>query len=168
MNIIDLSTLSHFFYPWDSVQECFFGNDQLGYWLPVANFDIFRFRRCFGVETPRFLGVSTRDFKEMVEVQLGEILNQGGFSVVHKGTWHGTKVRIQVESWKMQPLIPKKIRWRSYNIDIMICMLCMLCNYIHISSKDASKSNPVDWKATDFSHSFSTTMDQSFLKCLML
>ena len=50
---------------------------------------------------PRFLGVSTpgpRDSKEMVEVQLGEILNQGGFSVVHKGTWHGTKVRIQVES----------------------------------------------------------------------
>ena len=44
----------------------------------------------------------------------------------------------------------------------------MLCNYIHVSSKDASESNPLDWKATDFSHSFSTTMEQSFLKCLML
>jgi len=32
---------------------------------------------------------------EMVEVQLGEILNQGGFSVVHKGTWHGTKVAVK-------------------------------------------------------------------------
>eukprot|EP00435_Cladocopium_sp_Y103_P065261 s740_g27.t1 len=32
---------------------------------------------------------------EMVEVQLGEILNQGGFSVVHKGSWHGTKVAVK-------------------------------------------------------------------------
>ena len=140
MNIIDLSTLSHFFYPWDSVQECFFGNDQLGYWLPVANFDIFRFRRCFGVETPRFLGVSTRDFKEMVEVQLGEILNQGGFSVVHKGTWHGTKVRIQVESWKMQPLIPKKIRWRS--IILILCYVCFVIIYVF---QVKMLPNPIQW-----------------------
>eukprot|EP00913_Durusdinium_trenchii_P008588 g8064.t2 len=32
---------------------------------------------------------------EMAEVQLGEILNQGGFSVVHKGSWHGTKVAVK-------------------------------------------------------------------------
>mmetsp|Transcript_59185 Transcript_59185/g.105184 ORF Transcript_59185/g.105184 Transcript_59185/m.105184 type:complete len:592 (+) Transcript_59185:47-1822(+) len=32
---------------------------------------------------------------EMTEVELGEIINQGGFSVVHKGTWHGTKVGVK-------------------------------------------------------------------------
>ena len=28
-------------------------------------------------------------------MQLGEILNQGGFSVVHKGSWHGTRVAVK-------------------------------------------------------------------------
>jgi len=32
---------------------------------------------------------------ELHEVELGEILNQGGFSVVHKGLWHQTKVAIK-------------------------------------------------------------------------
>jgi serine/threonine protein kinase len=32
---------------------------------------------------------------EMSEVELGEIINQGGFSVVHKGYWHSTKVAIK-------------------------------------------------------------------------
>mmetsp|Transcript_76133 Transcript_76133/g.134713 ORF Transcript_76133/g.134713 Transcript_76133/m.134713 type:complete len:662 (+) Transcript_76133:110-2095(+) len=32
---------------------------------------------------------------EFAEVELGEIINQGGFSVVHKGVWHSTKVAIK-------------------------------------------------------------------------
>jgi len=32
---------------------------------------------------------------EIDEAELGEIINQGGFSVVHKGTWHSTKVAIK-------------------------------------------------------------------------
>jgi len=40
-------------------------------------------------------GVGSLPHFEMLEVQLGEILNQGGFSVVHKGTWHGTKVAVK-------------------------------------------------------------------------
>lgn len=32
---------------------------------------------------------------DFAEVQLGEIINQGGFSVVHKGVWHSTKVAIK-------------------------------------------------------------------------
>ena len=49
INIIDLSTLSHFFYPWDSVQDVFFWK-----WparLPVTSGKVstWRYRRCFGV-----------------------------------------------------------------------------------------------------------------------
>ncbi|CAE8617383.1 unnamed protein product, partial [Polarella glacialis] len=32
---------------------------------------------------------------EMSEVEMGEMLNQGGFSVVHKGIWNGSKVAVK-------------------------------------------------------------------------
>merc|ERR1719478_1556663 len=32
---------------------------------------------------------------EMDEVELGAIVNQGGFSVVHKGVWHQTDVAVK-------------------------------------------------------------------------
>eukprot|EP00931_Biecheleriopsis_adriatica_P007707 TRINITY_DN108971_c0_g1_i1.p1 TRINITY_DN108971_c0_g1~~TRINITY_DN108971_c0_g1_i1.p1 ORF type:complete len:599 (-),score=130.80 TRINITY_DN108971_c0_g1_i1:83-1879(-) len=40
-------------------------------------------------------GVGSLPHFEMTEVELGDILNQGGFSVVHVGTWHGTKVAVK-------------------------------------------------------------------------
>jgi len=38
---------------------------------------------------------SVPQFEWNSEVELGEIINQGGFSVVHKALWHGTKVAIK-------------------------------------------------------------------------
>eukprot|EP00929_Paragymnodinium_shiwhaense_P121321 TRINITY_DN93508_c0_g1_i1.p1 TRINITY_DN93508_c0_g1~~TRINITY_DN93508_c0_g1_i1.p1 ORF type:complete len:609 (+),score=128.74 TRINITY_DN93508_c0_g1_i1:85-1911(+) len=40
-------------------------------------------------------GVGTLPHFEMAEVELGEILNQGGFSVVHQGVFHSTKVAVK-------------------------------------------------------------------------
>lgn len=38
---------------------------------------------------------SAPHFEWNTDVELGELINQGGFSVVHKGFWHGTKVAIK-------------------------------------------------------------------------
>lgn len=40
-------------------------------------------------------GVGSVPHFEWSECDVGELLNQGGFSQVHKGTWHGTKVAIK-------------------------------------------------------------------------
>lgn len=40
-------------------------------------------------------GVGSVPHFEWSECEVGELLNQGGFSQVHKGTWHGTKVAIK-------------------------------------------------------------------------
>lgn len=39
--------------------------------------------------------VGSVPFFEFAEVEMGEQISQGGFSVVHKGTWNGTKVAIK-------------------------------------------------------------------------
>lgn len=95
----------------------------------------------------RFLGVSThrsRDFKEMVEVQLGEILNQGGFSVVHKGTWHGTKVRmLSLQAERCNHWYRK--RYVEDPIILILWYVCYVCYVIIYIFQVKMLPNPIQW-----------------------
>lgn len=59
-------------------------------------------------------GVSNVEYSEL---SLGEIVNQGGFSVVHKGLWRGTQVAVKVI---VDPVITQELRQEFENEIMML------------------------------------------------